>query len=832
VTGLESTAPPRGAPLRARVRAALPPAAIALTVAVAYYVGSRVGFALTVPPMSPSLLWPPNAILAATLLLTPPRRWPLYLLAALPAHLAVQLGTLRPTALVLVLFLTNCSEAIIAATVVRHLTGGGPALFHSLRSVVIFIAGAGFLAPIVSSFWDAAAVTFLRGDEYWLVWRTRLFANALTALTLVPSLVIVAGRRWTWPGREARRRILEAAVLWLGLFVVGWSVFEEPTGTSDFDVLLIIPLAFIVPFLVWAAVRLGPTGTSLSLLTVELLAVWGGVAARGPFAVLPPAENVLSLQIVLIVLAIPLMCLAALIEERQRAQQALEGRLRFEEVLSRLSRAFVHLPSHDVDRTIEVWLRRLGEHLGVRHITIFQLSSAAKSFTPTHSWTTQPEPAPGLELPASAPDDGQHDVPLLITDSGVLSFGARVSGAPWSAAMIAQIRLVAEVFGNALARKQAEDALRLSEAMNAAILSSLTSSVAVLDQNGRVVAINEGWSPFLHERDGCVGSLGIGASYGDVCRLAIGADSPYAGAVLAGIRSVLDATEASFRLEWPSASASVEHWFEMAVLPLHRSEGGAVVSVADITRRKQVEIDAQQTRQELAHFTRVSAMGELAASLAHELNQPLAGILANAQAAQRFLAVPIPDLEEIRAILADIVADDRRAGEVIRRLREMLRKAAPTRVLLDLNVLIGDVAKLLSSDALIRGLSIVLDFDPKLPAVTGDRVELQQVVLNLLVNAMEAMAGPDAAGRIAVVRTACAEAGMVQVSVRDAGTGIATAASIFEPFYTTKAEGMGMGLSIARSIIEAHGGRIWAENNSTGGATFHFALAVTGQETA
>jgi signal transduction histidine kinase len=125
----------------------------------------------------------------------------------------------------------------------------------------------------------------------------------------------------------------------------------------------------------------------------------------------------------------------------------------------------------------------------------------------------------------------------------------------------------------------------------------------------------------------------------------------------------------------------------------------------------------------------------------------------------------------------------------------------------------------------------VHDFDPKLPPVSGDRVELQQVVLNLLVNAMEAMAAPDAAGRIVVVRTACSDPGTVEVSVQDAGTGIG-AAAIFEPFYTTKAEGMGMGLSIARSIIEAHGGRIWAENNEAGGATFRFALTANGQETA
>ena len=817
-----------------RARAALPVAAlaVAVAVAVAYYVGARIGLALTVPPMSPSVLWPPNAILTGTLLLAPRRRWSLYLLAAFPAHLAVQLGTFWPTPLVLALYLTNCSEAIMAAAVVRRFAGRGPAVFDSLGSVVIFIVGAGFLAPASSSFLDAGVVTLLRGDPYWLVWRTRFFANVLTALTLVPTLVMVV-RAWTWPGPEVRRKILEAAVLWLGLGVVGWFVFEEATGSSNFDVLLTIPLAFIVPFLVWAAVRLGPTGTSLSLLSVAALAIRGGVSGRGPFAILPPAENVLSLQIVLIVLAIPLMCLAALIEERRRAQRALEDRLRFEEVLSRLSRAFVHLPSDDIDRTIDVWLRRLGEHLSVRHITIFQLSNAAKSFVPTHAWTAQPEPPAGLQLPEPGANDDLHDVPLLITDSGVLSFGARVNGAPWSTAMIAQIRLVAEVFGNALARKQAEDALRLSEAMNAAILSSLRSSVAVLDQRGRVVALNEGWAP-LGDAGGAVGvgGLRIGAGAGDVCRLAVGADSPHVGAALAGIESVIDGVDSSFVLEWPLATTAPEHWFEMSVLPLNRAEGGAVVSLTDITRRKQMELEAQQTRQELAHFTRVSAMGELAASLAHELNQPLAGILANAQAGQRFLAAGCTDLDEIRAILADIVEDDRRAGDVIRRLRELLRKSAPSRVLLDLNALIGDVARLLASDTLIRGLSIALDFDPKLPPVIADRVELQQVVLNLLLNAMEAMAGPQVTGRMVAVRTACPRPGIVQVSVQDAGTGIVAAAHIFEPFFTTKADGMGMGLSIARSIIEAHGGQIWAENNATGGATFHFALRIAGGEMA
>src|SRR5262249_13036751 len=178
----------------------------------------------------------------------------------------------------------------------------------------------------------------------------------------------------------------------------------------------------------------------------------------------------------------------------------------------------------------------------------------------------------------------------------------------------------------------------------------------------------------------------------------------------------------------------------MSVVPLSVPEGGAVVSHTEITERKRAEMDAQRSRQELAHFTRVSTMGELAASLAHELNQPLTGILTNAQAARRFLERTPPDLDELRDILIDIVEDDKRAGDAIQRLAELARKGEPKLSHLDLNALIRDVVKLLTSDAIIRNVSVALELDATLPMAKGDRVQLQQVVLNLLLNAMDAIA--------------------------------------------------------------------------------------------
>jgi two-component system sensor kinase FixL len=220
-------------------------------------------------------------------------------------------------------------------------------------------------------------------------------------------------------------------------------------------------------------------------------------------------------------------------------------------------------------------------------------------------------------------------------------------------------------------------------------------------------------------------------------------------------------------------------------------------------------------------------MGELAASMAHELSQPLTGILTNAQAARRFLDTTAPDLDELRSILSDIVEDDRRASEVIQRLRELLRKGEPAFTTLDLHRLIRDIAKLVSSDAIIRNVSLTLDLGPGSPAVRGDRVQLQQVVLNLLVNGMDAMA--EVGGeRGLVVRTRDTAVQTVHVSVEDTGPGLrpGTETLVFEPFYTTKPAGMGMGLAIARSIIEAHGGLIWASNNPIRGAAFHVALPL------
>jgi PAS domain S-box-containing protein len=249
--------------------------------------------------------------------------------------------------------------------------------------------------------------------------------------------------------------------------------------------------------------------------------------------------------------------------------------------------------------------------------------------------------------------------------------------------------------------------------------------------------------------------------------------------------------------------------------------------LTDITDRKAAELETQRHRDELAHVSRVSMMGQLASSLAHELNQPLGAILRNAEAAELFLQGSSPDLEEVRAILVDIRKDDQRAGDVIDRMRGLLKRREFRWSELDLNSLVEDVAGLLRTDVEARRVKLTLDLPPAAPLVRGDRVQLQQVLLNLVLNAMDAMNGCEAGMRVVAVRVHAA-AEFFEIAVRDTGSSIPeeNLKRLFEPFFTTKANGMGLGLAISQSIVEAHGGRLRAENNHEAGATFSFTLPM------
>lgn len=280
-------------------------------------------------------------------------------------------------------------------------------------------------------------------------------------------------------------------------------------------------------------------------------------------------------------------------------------------------------------------------------------------------------------------------------------------------------------------------------------------------------------------------------------------------------------------------------WLIVATFTLVMLQSGLIATLAvnRIRRRtaeqalKASQDVAQRQRDELARFNRVNTVGELAASIAHEVNQPLSAIVSNAQAATRLLGQLPPDVEEVNAALRDIANDGNRAASILNRVRSLARKEQPTLSSLDLNEVVRDVLRLVAPDADTRQIGIHDELDDALPPITGDRIALQQVIMNLLINAAQAMQETKPESRRIVIRTTH-EAGTVHLSVEDSGIGLneEQLRQIFETFYTTRPGGIGMGLSISQSIVESHGGAIWATQNADGGATFHVSLPVASAE--
>jgi two-component system, LuxR family, sensor kinase FixL len=381
---------------------------------------------------------------------------------------------------------------------------------------------------------------------------------------------------------------------------------------------------------------------------------------------------------------------------------------------------------------------------------------------------------------------------------------------------------------NITERKEAEVSLRQSEEFQKAILDSVAAEIAVLDAQGVIVAVNSQWQHFALENAVSAGqpprNTGIGVNYLEVCRQSTGESFDTAMAAQEGIQGVISGRIRNFSCEYACHSPQQQRWFVMSVTPLKQEKRSVVVAHLDITDRKKAEDQLAQQRNELSHLSRVTTMSELSGSLAHELNQPLAIILTNAQAAQRLLAQDPPDVAETRDILADIVSEDERAGEVIRRLRALLKPGQTQRLPLSVNEIIEDVLRIARSDLIGRGVTVHTALAENLPQVLGDRVQLQQVLLNLILNACDAMAGNPPAHRHLTVATARHD-GLARVSVSDNGCGLPVEPErIFQPFYTTKKDGLGLGLPICRSIVTAHQGRLWGKNGAAGGAVIHLEL--------
>jgi PAS domain S-box-containing protein len=770
----------------------------ATLVCIGYFVGARVGFAFTIYPSPVSTLWLPNSILLAALLLSPTRAWVILLLAAFPAHLVIQLANHVPAVMILLWFVSNCSEALIGALCIRRLTGGGPLRFDDSRHVGIFVLGS-TIGVFASSFLDSAFVALVGwGQEsYWQIWRARFFSNVLAELTLVPMII-----GWTRIDLRALRRasfrtLTEIVGLGASLLAVSMAVFVwRDSGVGGIHALLYAPL----PFLVWAAVRFGSIGTSTATLAIVLLETRGAINQVGPFVGSSPSDSALSIQLCLILASIPLLLLSAVILERRRAERA----------------AIFSAES-------------LKLALDAAHMTIWDWSLPPGDA----SWRRESSPAPfGALLRVVHPDD-QPVVAEAIT-------AAIEKGAPWDVEFrvvhpdgnvrwvmgkgevlrgeTGQPTRLLGVNVDITDRKRADEAVRASEDLFArAFRSSPDAMVISRRADGQIIDVNDRWEALF----GYPRAAAVGRTMAELPLAASPQDQATLRRLIEGPGPVRD-VEAQFvtRSGEPRETIVATETVEMG------GHACFITTIRDITERQRAQREAQEQRQLLTHLGRVAVLGELSGALAHELSQPLTAILSNAQAARRMLARQPVDLREIDEILEDIASADRRAGEVIRRLRAMFKRGESNRQLLDLNELTRDVLDFARSDLLTRHVQVTTRLASDLPRVRGDSVQVQQVLLNLIVNGCEAMIDNEPNDRTLVIETSLVDHDTVGISVLDNGSGIRADIldQLFEPFVTTKRQGLGLGLTICRSIATAHGGQLWAGNNEGRGSVFRLLL--------
>ncbi len=648
----------------------------AVLTGAAYYLGAKLGFALKAGEFPISTLWPPNAILFAALLLAPRQSWWLLLVAVLPAHILVQLESGVPLLRSLGWFLTNTSEGLIGAILLRDCFKV-TSCFDSLRGVSCFLICGVLIAPLATSFLDAGVVAATGWQsDYWELWGTRLISNILANLTIVPAVVSIGMQGSSWLRKISWNRYIEALSLGIFTVLISSLIFQSAVE-------YVVPALILFPLL-WAVLRFGPGGVSISLLIITLITLWNIVHGREPVSEASMAQKVLNLQIFLTVMSITMISLAAVLHERREATEALRK-------------------SEDRMSMAAEWTK---------------LGFWSYDFVTGETWIS----------------DHLHKM---------LGFG---DGA------------ISCTFLNELIHP--DDRQRSTEKFEESITKKQDF-------------------------------------------------------------------EAEYRLLLPANKVC---WINNRARTIYDSTGKPVYTsgvVFDSTERKIAAIEAEKQREELMHLTRVSILGQLSGALAHELNQPLAAILSNAQAAQRFLNQNgSVDHEEFREILKDIADEDKRAGAVIQRLRALLKKEETKYQSLDLNEVVTDVLRLTHSDLLTQNVNVTTKLQKTLPRITGDLVQLQQVMLNLILNACEAMTVNPSSDRALTLITEINENNQVSFAIEDSGPGIVVDLMdrIFEPFVTTKEQGLGLGLSISRTILSAHNGSLLVRNNDGQGATFYIVL--------
>jgi PAS domain S-box-containing protein len=770
--------------------------ALALTSALLYAIGAICGLALRLPDHTVPALWPPNAILLTLLLRVPAGRWWIVLLAAVPAHFLV-------TALV------GYSWWRIAWQLAHHLTSvlaiglglkvilSAKSPFGSLRAFLVYLGIAAVAGPALAA--TISPATWLapigQGPQTWLV---SFLSYSLAFLALTPAIYVwsLRGLDGMWRGQS--RDYLEALLIASAMYVAYMLVF--PGGSDRHSPLYL----FVIPLL-WAAARFGLAGATLSVAVAVLAAGFTKVMPRSLSVADIAGADVIDLQIFLIASSLTTLLMAVIMEERQRSLLALrDSEVRY--------RAIVETQTELVCRNLPDTTLTFVNEAYCRHFGRTREQLIGRSFLellPRSAWETVRSRLRGLS----------RATPTMIHEHEVLLPNGKVGWHQWSnTAIFDRQGRVIEIQGigrDITALKLIERTLRQSDERFQLVLRATNDLIFDWDivGGGFWTSADGRWAePTVRGEPWTFESWGTGIHDQDRDR------------VLRELNIALSSANHAWEIEYrrQQPDGQVTYVYERGYI-LRDTDGNPIRMIgsrSDISDRKRLE----EANRSLSRIARLATIGEITASIAHELNQPLAAILNNAEAG--LLMLPENADDQIRAILEDIKRDDLRASDVIHRLRPLLRNREVRREPVDVDKTVADAVDLARAES--RRRHIAIDVRCRSGAlIQGDRTQLQQVLLNLLLNGLDAMADTPEPMRAIVVSTHCPDDEHVRVAVIDRGCGIAPEQlqDIFDSFVTTKADGMGLGLAIARSIINAHGGRIWAQNNADGpGATLSFEL--------